>query len=74
MCMNTTKIDTENETNFYDQQDIEFDSIVNMLYESSIQHPNLKAEVIWSAMRFLQNNSNKTIKEACEYGLNEWLK
>jgi hypothetical protein len=34
----------------------------------------LTAECIWSAMRYLQNNKDATIEDACNYGINEWIK
>lgn len=35
---------------------------------------DLSCEVMWSAMNYLKSNPEATIADACEFGLNEWLK
>lgn len=35
---------------------------------------NLEVEVFWSAMNYLKHNPDKTIEEACAYGIGEWIK
>jgi uncharacterized protein (DUF111 family) len=35
---------------------------------------DLTGEVIWSAMGYLKMNPSNTIEEACEFGLDEWIK
>lgn len=35
---------------------------------------DLTCEVIFSAMDFLRNNPKSSILDACEHGLNEWIK
>lgn len=35
---------------------------------------DLLVEAIWSAMSYLKQNPKASIKEACEYGVGEWIK
>jgi len=35
---------------------------------------DLTPEVIHSAMYYLKQNPNASIKEACDYGLSEWIR
>lgn len=52
----------------------DFSSILNMIENKDVVSHNLAVEVIWSAMYYLKQNQKATIEEACEYGINEWIK
>ena len=54
----------------------EMDEIAYMMLTAmkGKHQPSLEIEILWSAMHFLKQYPNSTIKDACSYGINEWLK
>jgi len=60
------------ETNIEKVAPKEFSCINNLITVSS--KFDLTVECIWSAMRYLQDQEHATIEDACNYGLNEWIK
>jgi hypothetical protein len=35
---------------------------------------SVEIEVLWSTMNYLKGNPSASIEEACNFGINEWLK
>ena len=54
----------------------ELDTIAYTLLTSMKgQHqPSMEVEVLWSTMNYLKGNPSASIEEACNFGINEWLK
>jgi len=50
------------------------DAVADMLSNQDVIDNDIEVEVIWSAMMFLKNNPKATIQQACEHGVNEWIK
>lgn len=55
-------------TNINDTDD-EMDAIIDVLNQG-----DLVVEIFWSAMHYLKNNPTKSIPEAIDYGISEWIK
>ena len=56
----------------------EIDSVAHLLMagmgNTENKDPDLTAEMVLSAMWYLQNNPGATIEDACTYGVMEWDK
>ncbi len=58
------------------EQNGEMDIIAYTLLNSmgSKADPSLEVEVFWSAMNYLKQHPQASIKEACCFGMDEWFK